>query len=130
MITPAGPSKFHARYKGKRGSVIIDSTSDQRILYFTTDSPHDDDLQIENRRKGSVLFEIPITDIRSLKKLGGIGWKSKLVVGWAMGSKEVIDGLLIVGKDPEQSFQLTAMSTRNQLFNRLLAINGQVWVSC
>ncbi|NYZ25229.1 DUF3292 domain-containing protein, partial [Azospirillum sp. ROY-1-1-2] len=26
-------------------------------------------------------------------------------------------------------YQLTAMKTRNQLFNRLVAIDGQVWAS-
>jgi hypothetical protein len=76
------------------------------------------------------LFQIPVADIREMKKLGGLGWKGKLVVGWALGSKEVVDGLQIVGKDPKESFQLTAMGTRNQLFNRLIAIDGQVWACC
>lgn len=129
--SPVGPVKFDARYKGKRGTVVIDSTTAPTILYFTTDSlQNDDDLQLKNRKKGSVLFEIPVTEIREMRKLGGLGWKGKLVVGWAMGSKEVVDGLQIVGKDPKQSFQLTAMGTRNQLFNRLIAIDGQVWTSC
>ncbi|KAJ5590679.1 hypothetical protein N7450_004651 [Penicillium hetheringtonii] len=124
-----GPVKFDARYKGKRGVAIIDSMSEPPVLYFTTESPPDDDLRLQNRKKGSVLFQIPVSDIQHLKKLGGLGWKGKLVVGWAMGNKEVVDGLRIVGKDPTQSFQLTAMGARNQLFNRLIAMDGQVWVS-
>lgn len=127
--SPVGPVKFDARYKGKRGTVIIDSTCEPSVLYFTTDSPQDDQLELKNRKNNSVLFQIPVTEIQEMKKLGGLGWKGKLVVGWAMGSKEVVDGLKIVGKDPKQSFQLTAMGTRNQLFNRLIAIDGQVWVS-
>lgn len=125
--TPVGPVEFHARHKGKRGAVVIDSSKDTPILYFTTEIPQNRDLQVENRKEGSVFFKIPVSDILEMKKLGGLGWKGKLVVGWAMGSKEVVDGLLIKGKEPHQSYQLTAMGTRNQLFNRLIAIDGQVW---
>ncbi|KAJ5541254.1 hypothetical protein N7494_006330 [Penicillium frequentans] len=126
---PTGPIGFEARYKGKRGAVIIDSSKEPPVLYFTTDIQHSD-ARVESRKAGSVLFTLPVTDIREMKKQGGMGWKGKLVVGWAMGGKEVVDGLLIVGKDPRQSYQLTAMVMRNQLFNRLIAIDGQVWERC
>lgn len=129
-ITPSGPVAFDARCKGKRGTVIIDSTKEPPLLYFTTDTPQKGDAQLENRKSGSVLFSMPVTDILEMRKLGGMGWKGKLVVGWALGGKEVVDGLLITGKEPGQSYQLTAMGTRNQLFNRLIAIDGQVWASC
>lgn len=127
--TPVGPVGFAARYKGAQGAVVIDSTQEPPVLYFTTDIPQDGDLYVGNRKKGSVLFSMPVTDIREMRKLGGMGWKGKLVVGWAIGGKEVVDGLLIVGKDPKQSYQVTAMGMRNQLFNRLIAIDGQVWAS-
>ena len=127
--TPVGPVEFDARYKGTHGAVVIDSTQEPPVLYFTTDIPQTGDLCMGHRKKGSVLFSIPVTDIREMRKLGGMGWKGKLVVGWAIGGKEVVDGLLIVGKDPGQSYQLTAMGMRNQLFNRLIAIDGQVWAS-
>lgn len=130
MITPIGPVAFDARYKGKRGTVIIDSTKEPPLLYFTTDIPKLGDVQVENRKSGSVLFTMPVTEILEMRKLGGMGWKGKLVVGWALGSKEVVDGLLITGTKPGQSYQLTAMGTRNQLFNRLIAIDGQVWATC
>lgn len=126
MRTPMGPVEFDARYKGKRGAAVIDSSKETPVLYFTTDLP-EGDLRLESRKPDSVLFTMPVTEIREMKKLGGMGWKGKLVVGWAMGSKEVVDGLLIVGKDPGQTYQLTAMARRNQLFNRLIAIDGQVW---
>jgi hypothetical protein len=127
MSTPVGPVEFNARYKGKRGAVVIDSSKDSPILYFTTDIPQQGDLEVEKRKKGSVYFTLPVSDILEMKKLGGMGWKGKLVVGWAIGSKEVVDGLLIQGKEPKQTYQLTAMAMRNQLFNRLIAIDGQVW---
>lgn len=126
---PTGPIGFEARYKGKRGAVIIDSSKEPPVLYFTTDIQHSD-ARVESRKAGSVLFTMPVTDIREMKKQGGMGWKGKLVVGWAIGGKEVVDGLLIVGKEPRQSYQLTAMVMRNQLFNRLIAIDGQVWERC
>ena len=130
MITPIGPVAFDARYNGKRGTVIIDSTKEPPLLYFTTDTAKNEDVQLESRKTGSVLFAIPVTEIQEMRKLGGMGWKGKLVVGWALGSKEVVDGLLITGKKPGQTYQLTAMGTRNQLFNRLVAIDGQVWATC
>ncbi|KAJ5918828.1 hypothetical protein N7454_009972 [Penicillium verhagenii] len=125
-ISPVGPTQFEARFKGKRGAVVIDSTKEPPLLYFTTDIQHGD-TKMESRKSGSVLFTMPVSDVREMKKQGGMGWKGKLVVGWAIGGKEVVDGLLIVGKEPGHSYQLTAMGMRNQLFNRLIAIDSQVW---
>lgn len=76
-----------------------------------------------------MLFTIPVNEIEEMRKMGGMGWKGKLVVGWAIGSKEVVDGLLITGKLPGQTYHLTAMRRRDELFNRLIAIDGQVWES-
>ncbi|CAI7664546.1 unnamed protein product [Penicillium glandicola] len=129
-IRPCGPVAFDARCNGKRGTAIIDSTKEPPLLYFTTDTPQNGDAQLENRKAESVLFTMPVTDIQEMRKIGGMGWKGKLVVGWSLGGKEVVDGLTITGKKPGQLYQLTAMATRNQLFNRLVAIDGQVWASC
>jgi len=127
---PSGPVEFDARYKGKHGAAIIDSSKDPPLLYFTTESALDfGNIAIESRKDGTVLFSLPVSDITEMRKTGGLGWKGKLVVGWAVGSKEVVDGLLLVGREPEQRYQLTAMATRNQLFDRLIAIDGQVWQS-
>ena len=35
------------------------------------------------------MWSIAIADIAELKKLGGLGWKAKLVVGWAL-EREVV----------------------------------------
>lgn len=124
----SGPVEFDARYKGKRGVAIIDSSKDPPLLYFTTESTLDfDNMAIESRKDGTVLFSLPVSDITEMRKTGGLGWKGKLIVGWAVGSKEVVDGLLLIGREPGQRYQLTAMATRNQLFDRLIAIDGQVW---
>ncbi|EED19877.1 conserved hypothetical protein [Talaromyces stipitatus ATCC 10500] len=125
--TPGGPVDFQCRYQGKKGCLVIDSSKEKPVLFFTTE-PGTEPPTIENAKR--VLFAMPVRDIRHLKKLGGMGWKGKLVVGWAETEKEVIDGLRIIGKDPKQNFHITAMKTRDQLFNRLVAMGDQVWDIC
>ncbi|KAL4803079.1 hypothetical protein BDV18DRAFT_163604 [Aspergillus unguis] len=129
-ILPSGPVEFDARYKGHRGMAIIDSSHTPALLYFTTDTTAQlGDYRMESRKRGSVYFDIPVTDIKEMRKIGGMGWKGKLITGWAVGGKEVVDGILVTGKQAHQKFQLTAMSKRDELFNRLVAIDGQVWQS-
>lgn len=127
---PFGPLKFDAKFERKRGAVVIDASKEPPILYFTTyQSAGLDDLRIESRKKGSVLFQVPVTDIQELKKTEGLGWKGKLIVELTAGSKEAADGLVVVGKEEGQLFHLTGMRARNQLFNRLVAIDAQFWES-
>ncbi|KAJ5296389.1 uncharacterized protein N7443_007282 [Penicillium atrosanguineum] len=126
---PFGPLKFDAKFERKRGAAVIDSSKEPPILYFTTyQSAGLDDLRIESRKEKSVLFQIPVTEIRELKKTEGLGWKGKLIVELTAGSKEAADGL-VVGGGEGQSFHLTGMRSRNQLFNRLVAIDAQFWES-
>ncbi|KAJ6188173.1 hypothetical protein N7519_003081 [Penicillium mononematosum] len=128
--TPFGPLKFDAKYERKRGAAVIDSSKEPPILYFTTyQSSGLDDLRIESRKKGSVLFQIPVTEIKELKKTEGLGWKGKLIVELTAGSKEAADGLVVSGDELGQSYHLTGMRSRNQLFNRLVAIDAQFWES-
>lgn len=130
VTAPFGPLKFDAKFERKRGAVVIDSSLEPPVLYFTTyQSERLDDLRLECRKKGSVLFQIPVTDITELKKTEGLGWKAKMIVELAAGSKEAADGLVISGKEPEQSYHVTGMRARNQLFNRLVAIGSQFWES-
>ncbi|KAL2844135.1 hypothetical protein BJY01DRAFT_215180 [Aspergillus pseudoustus] len=129
-IRPSGPVQFDARYKGHRGAVVIDSSHEPPVLYFTTDSTvHLGDYSMENRKNGTVRLTMPVTNIQEMRKIGGMGWKGKLVTGWAVGGKEVVDGIIISGRGLNESYQLTAMSKRDELFNRLVAIDGQVWKS-
>jgi hypothetical protein len=127
---PFGPLKFDAKFMKKRGAAVIDSTQEPPILYFTTyQSSGLDDLRLESRKKSSVLFQIPVTEIQELKKTEGLGWKGKLIVELTAGSKEAADGLVVIGKEDGQSFHLTGMRSRNQLFNRLVAMDAQFWES-
>ncbi|CBF85245.1 hypothetical protein AN1625.2 [Aspergillus nidulans FGSC A4] len=127
---PMGPVEFDARYQGHRGMAIIDSSHEPALLYFTTDETAQlGDYRMESRKNGSVYFDIPVSDIKEMRKIGGMGWKGKLVTGWAVGGKEVVDGIVVKGNHSHQEFQLTAVTKRDELFNRLVAIDGQVWNS-
>jgi hypothetical protein len=109
---------------------VIDSSQEPPVLYFTTDSTvQQGDYRMSSRKNGTVRFTLPVTNIQEMRKIGGMGWKGKLVAGWAVGGKEVVDGLVVSGKGVQESYQLTAMSKRDALFNRLVAIDGQVWTS-
>lgn len=57
--------------------------------------------------------------------MGGLGWKAKMVVGWAT-EREIADGILIIDKNGDQK-QLTAIALREELFNRLVAMGHQMW---
>lgn len=127
---PHGPLKFEAKFERKRGTVVIDSSKEPPVLYFTsTSSSKLDDLEVESQKKDHVLFQISVTDIRGLKKTEGLGWKGKLIVELTAGSKDSADGLIIYGTEPEQVYHLTYMRGRDQLFNRLIAIDAQFWES-
>jgi hypothetical protein len=59
--------------------------------------------------------------------MGGLGWKSKLVVGWAT-DRDIADGLVIID-EKGNTWRLTALALRDELFNRLIAIGHQMWES-
>jgi hypothetical protein len=130
FATHTGPLKFEAKFQKKRGTAVIDSAQDPPVMYFTTtQSGSIDDLKLESQKKGSVLFQIPVSEITELKKTEGLGWKGKLIVELTAGSKEAADGLVISGSESEQVYHLTGMKARDQLFNRLIAIDAQFWES-
>lgn len=110
----AGPIDFPCRYKGKKGHAYITATATSPAVSWTTE-----------REDIDPVFSIAIADIAEIKKVGGLGWKTKLVVGWAT-DRDIADGLLIIDKDGNQK-QLTAIALRDELFNRLIALGKQMW---
>ncbi|KAF4977206.1 hypothetical protein FZEAL_6234 [Fusarium zealandicum] len=109
-----GPIQFPARYKGKKGHAYITATATTPAVSWTSDI-------------GDVkpAWTVTIGEIQELKKMGGLGWKSKIIVGWAMGS-EIVDGLMIRTKDGGEH-HLTAVVMRDQMFNRLISMGQQMW---
>lgn len=113
-----GPVDFPCRFKGKKGTVYITTTATVPCVAFTTSTPDKDP---------NPIFTVPISDIKEMRKVGGLGWKAKLVVGWAMDRK-IADGLEIIDRHGN-SWTLTAIYLRDELFNRLVAMGGQKWES-
>lgn len=114
----SGPVEFQARFEGKRGRVYITAKATIPAVAFSTDVSSDPDT-VHPR------WSIPIGDIRELKKVGGFGWKTKLVVGWSLG-REMADGLEITDRTGA-TYKVTALPLRDELFNRLVAMGGQKW---
>ncbi|KAN0060926.1 hypothetical protein ACQY0O_006660 [Thecaphora frezii] len=136
-----GPVAFQARYRGKRGHVFISTTATSPCLSFqrdgvipnpvraaaaaaVTSNPRDTARKLVSMQ--SAEFSIAIEDVKEVRKVGGLGWKGKLIVGWALES-EVADGLEIVdGRG--KVYRITAMGRRDEVFNRLISIGSQKWV--
>ena len=111
-----GPVRFPARYKGKKGHAYITATATTPAVSWT---PNIDDV--------NPAWTVTIQDIEGLKKIGGLGWKSKIIVGWATG-REILDGLMIKTLDGTE-LHLTAVDMRDELFNRLISMGTQMWES-
>ncbi|KAJ9610849.1 hypothetical protein H2200_005626 [Cladophialophora chaetospira] len=127
-----GPVEFLARYHGRKGAAIIDSTvspaSGSRpaspCVYFTT---HLDGNEVVESMPQNPDWAVSIADIAEVKKIGGLGWKGKIVVGWAT-NREVKDGIEIVSRDGAR-YRAMAMKERDELFNRIIAMGQQIWES-
>ncbi|KAG8525769.1 uncharacterized protein KY384_000529 [Bacidia gigantensis] len=118
---PSGPVDFKSRYKGSKGWTYISTIADVPTVSFSYQSTDGSGVHHESKAKWS----IPIDEISEIKKIGGLGWKGKIVVGWATG-KQVADGMEIYTKGGD-TYKVTAIRLRDELFNRLIAIDGQKW---
>lgn len=129
-----GPVTFKARCNGKRGAVYVDAnvspaTTDGKrpaspCVYFSTDTKNEEEAVEEGHEKGLV-WAVHVNDIMEIKKIGGLGWKGKIVVGWAT-DREVKDGIELVTKDGRK-VRATAIAQRDELFDRVVAMGSQVW---
>ncbi|PWN40141.1 hypothetical protein IE81DRAFT_325846 [Ceraceosorus guamensis] len=149
-----GPSSFHARFKGKRGLLLISTTATTPCVSFEkrqpaharaalaaaeaaaaasrADGKEEEDgeaakklADLAEKARPAPLFSLQIDEIRSVKKLGGLGITGKLLVGWALDSV-VADGLEIETSSG-QTFILSALPRRDEVFNRLVSLGKQQW---
>ena len=120
----SGPIEFKSRYHGKKGHTYISAKATIPCVSFTTDSSVEK-IGTSDREDLHPVWSIAVADIKELKKIGGFGWKGRLLVSWAM-DREVADGLEITTRKGEV-WKLTAMPMRDELFNRLVAMGGQKW---
>ncbi len=120
--------EFKCRFHGKVGHAYVSTKATIPCVSFSqnktiategTSDRTDEEL--------TPIWSVAVAEIKELKKLGGLGWKAKLVVGWAL-DREIADGLEILDKQGNR-YILTAMALRDELFNRLVAIGGQKWES-
>ena len=119
----SGPVDFKARYKGDKGWVYISTNTFTPTVSFSKAATGHSG---EEPEKGA-MWSVPVQDITELKKVGGLGWKAKIVVSWATG-KPVADGLEITTRTGEKH-KVTAIRLREELFNRLVSMGGQKWES-
>lgn len=133
---PSGPVEFKARHEGRRGHVYITTEATIPAVGFSPEHAID---KVTGRSSSSggggsgdggeedlhPIWSIPIAEIRELKKIGGYGWKGKIVVGWSLG-REINDGLEIADARG-RTVRITAVPLRDELFNRLVALGGQKW---
>lgn len=120
----SGPVEFKSRYHGKKGHTYISTKATIPCVSFSTDSSIEK-VGTSEREDLHPVWSIAVADIKELKKVGGFGWKAKLVVGWAL-DREVADGLEITDRDGN-AWKVTAVPLRDELFNRLVAMGGQKW---
>ncbi|KIK69892.1 hypothetical protein GYMLUDRAFT_34288 [Collybiopsis luxurians FD-317 M1] len=122
-----GPSVFRGKWQGTKGVLTISTTATQSLLAFSKSPGLNKDVEIAAPAE-TVVWTLLIDDIAEIKKVGGFGWKGKFVVGWSTGSK-VIDGMEITDLRGN-TYHLTALPRRDELFNRLVSIGKQRWESC
>ncbi|KAF2828341.1 hypothetical protein CC86DRAFT_191942 [Ophiobolus disseminans] len=120
----SGPVEFKSRYDGKKGHLYITTKATIPCIAFSTDKTIEK-IGTQSREDLHPLWSIPVGQIKEIRKVGGFGWKAKMIVGWAMG-REVADGIVITDRTGVET-RLTAMPLRDELFNRLVAMGGQKW---
>jgi hypothetical protein len=83
--------------------------------------------EYEEKSKAGQGWGVAVEEVEEVKKVGGLGWKGKLVIGWSL-EREVVDGLWVKSRKGEE-WGWTVVERRDELFNRLVAIGGQRWES-
>jgi len=123
----SGPIDFKCRYHGKKGHIYISTKATIPCVSFSVDKDIVTDAVLKPNEELHPVWSVAVGDIKELKKVGGLGWKTKLIVGWAL-DREVADGLEVIDRQGNH-FTVTAMALRDELFNRLVAMGGQKWES-
>ena len=72
---PSGPVDFKARFRGKKGSLYLYTNTPTPVITYV----YEDQVKKDNAQP---VFTLPVNDIQELRKIGGLGWKVKLIVGW------------------------------------------------
>lgn len=131
-----GPTTYAGRFHGRRGYVVLVTSAASPFVSFVYEKDLSKNLAsaalaAAGKTVGSsseappAVFTKALAEIQGLKKIGGYGWKGKLIIGWAL-QREIVDGLEIEDNTGE-SRTITAIKGRDELFNRLVAMGGHHW---
>ncbi|KAK5662501.1 hypothetical protein OQA88_8413 [Cercophora sp. LCS_1] len=120
----SGPVEFEARHNGRKGHVYLSTAATTPVLSFGTKETTEK-IAGQDRADLHPEWSVAVGEIAEVRKIGGYGWKAKLVVGWSL-EREVKDGLEI-GTVNGDKFKITAVPRRDELFNRLVAMGSQKW---
>ncbi|KAH9911283.1 uncharacterized protein BXZ73DRAFT_93459 [Epithele typhae] len=131
-----GPTSFSARVGGRKGRVLLVTSAASPCLAFVSEKalaraaePESVLNQLKHGRRESegldAAFTVGVADVVEVRKVGGLGWKERLVVGWATG-REVLGGLEVIDRWGTSRL-FTAVKGRDELFNRLISMGGQRW---
>jgi hypothetical protein len=75
----SGPVEFQCRYGGHKGHAYITTRATIPCVAFSTDKTIEK-IGTQEREALHPAWTIAVADIKELKKIGGYGWKAKLVV--------------------------------------------------
>lgn len=130
-----GPCVFSARLHGKKGHILLVTSATSPCIAFaytklqrsvlasllpgSHDKPEEAEVDIRPE------FSMGLSDVTEMRKMGGFGWKGKILVGWATG-REILDGLELVDRQGTKVV-LTAIKGRDELFNRVLSMGVHKW---
>ncbi|KAI0696851.1 hypothetical protein C8T65DRAFT_583134 [Cerioporus squamosus] len=129
-----GPTSFSGRVHGRKGRLLLVTGAASPCLAWAAEKPLRAALSAPSKVPGKggkeedgidAEWTVGVGDIVSLRKMGGFGWKGRLIVGWATG-RDVVDGLEVVDRFGERKV-ITAIKGRDELFNRLIAMGGKCW---
>ncbi|KAL5093755.1 hypothetical protein Trisim1_009234 [Trichoderma cf. simile WF8] len=115
--TNAGPTRFSACHKGKKGYVYITTTATTPAISWISEN---EDLD--------TTWTIAIADVREVRKVsgvGGLGGKKRALTDWAL-ERETTGGL-VLKTEPDGEFCLTSVTLRDAVFNRIISVGGQMW---
>ncbi|KAG6016110.1 hypothetical protein E4U43_004239 [Claviceps pusilla] len=133
-VQDAGPVRFPARYQGVKGYAFImtnkasskaSSKAASPALRWRSLTAGDTVTGGTSEEAGPTAWTVSLSEIGEMRKMGGLGWKSKAVVGGVLGWR-VTDGLVVTMRDGTER-HLTAVTRRDELFNRLVALGGHKW---
>ena len=129
-----GPTSFSGRVHGRKGRLLLVTSAASPCLAWVAEKPLRAALAAPSRVPGKggkeedgidAEWTVGVGDVVALRKVGGFGWKGRLVVGWATG-RDVVDGLEVVDRFGVRRV-VTAVKGRDELFNRLVAMGGKCW---